>query len=1353
MRRPVLVTSLVLAVLVPLLLPGRPAHAEPATLTPPASPDPAPAEERHPDRVVHPDQVLGAGWQRSTDRAVTTAGDESGLHVLVADRREAYRWRTVATLAEPVLQSDQWIGQLCVTGSGRKAVVVYAPRTFTNDTLLMERGAFAALVDLDSGEVTKLAERVTLAYYNPACGTGETAVVSRLEQSRQVGVPAQTWLGTVDAAAGSIAAAVRADGQLTSAVPVGGRIVAARGYGLVEVTADGTMTTVAYTSGAPLRLIPEGDGGLAFQVARRQDMDLARLAGGQVRAVATVPLGAVKLRPGAGGEVYAIGERAAERVGDRVPAGWQVVNALPDSEPSTAGGLVVTRARTMREAAGRIDTVAGQAGVVQVTGRLGTGAELRFTAGTATGAAGRQLSPALAGMAGPEGGRGLDAVSTVPWDPDRACAVPRNDPTIQVYQPSPAQVEWAADLAVKGQLLNVTRPANWLNNGLPAYSPQSLFPRVPLGAGGDVPAQVMLGILAQESNQWQASFHVVDALAGNPLTSSGFYGLDWENPDPTQINWSEHDCGYGAAQVTTGMHSDDTGEVVLGLQMTQLRQEAVVLDYATNVAAGLRILQAKWNQLFTHGILANGGDPQFIENWFLATWAYNSGVQPSADFGNDTGCTPGPSCTDEHGNWGLGWSNNPASPLYPEDRQMFLTAPLDHPDVDPPDQVGYDNAKHPNHWSYPERIMGWAYTSLIRWDYASQSWQSTYVSAGDPQLFLDAQPDRLAFCVASINQCDPDDPTPEPPGDFPGYPPTFCQRDDLRCWWHEPITWEDDCEFNCGIENRFYTTVEPRPLASSIYDSQCSTTGLPAGARVIDDIDSAAPLGPQGCSRSWTVGGDFELEFQSRTGPEGDQIYPAKVDFHQIGGGFGGHFWFAHSHRSSSSPMKVTGSWTPSPRLDGWARVMVHLPDHGAHTQQARYEIHTGLAQRDRYLPTNRQEHAWVTLGTYQFGGSGAQKVVLTNITEDGREVEDVAFDAVAFVPLPAKPQHFVVAIGDSYISGEGAGDYYGETDTNYGDHGWNACRRSRNSWPLKVRLPGTSQSLGARLAAHDPSLDFQSVACSGATAAKMRSTTAPGRWQNPPGNYESFVSQAEGQFGEISQIESGVLSGDTTLVLLSAGGNDADFPGVMQDCAQPECASPQKEQELQQDIDSAQTSIRNTINAIEAEAPNATIVLAGYPRLFSEDTLPPNGDGCGPFTIYSASETLMLNSLAGYMRDAQRNTVLEASVDGLNVQFVDLVDRFGDHGACPGLSGIPEEIHSVVIGPEGDGDFRVVDGSDFGCFGVLFLDVCISRESFHPKQSGTTRYATAVSDRIACASACIDSVLLTGHRHRVTLE
>jgi hypothetical protein len=45
------------------------------------------------------------------------------------------------------------------------------------------------------------------------------------------------------------------------------------------------------------------------------------------------------------------------------------------------------------------------------------------------------------------------------------CAIPRNDPAVQVVQPSPEQVEWAVHRAVRGEL-TAQRPANWRNKGL-----------------------------------------------------------------------------------------------------------------------------------------------------------------------------------------------------------------------------------------------------------------------------------------------------------------------------------------------------------------------------------------------------------------------------------------------------------------------------------------------------------------------------------------------------------------------------------------------------------------------------------------------------------------------------------------------------------------------------------------------------------------------------------------------------------------------------------------------------------------------------------------------------------------------
>ncbi|WP_407699000.1 hypothetical protein, partial [Streptomyces katsurahamanus] len=90
------------------------------------------------DKDGHKDRVpakargerLGSGYTKSRDTAWTTSGDATGFHLLVADESDGYRWKTAATLAEPgFFDTDTWIGNACVTASGDRAVVAYAPRT------------------------------------------------------------------------------------------------------------------------------------------------------------------------------------------------------------------------------------------------------------------------------------------------------------------------------------------------------------------------------------------------------------------------------------------------------------------------------------------------------------------------------------------------------------------------------------------------------------------------------------------------------------------------------------------------------------------------------------------------------------------------------------------------------------------------------------------------------------------------------------------------------------------------------------------------------------------------------------------------------------------------------------------------------------------------------------------------------------------------------------------------------------------------------------------------------------------------------------------------------------------------
>jgi hypothetical protein len=92
------------------------------------------------------------------------------------------------------------------------------------------------------------------------------------------------------------------------------------------------------------------------------------------------------------------------------------------------------------------------------------------------------------------------------------------------------------------------------------------------------------------------------------------------------------DCGYGVAQVTSGM------TIPLGENGRGSPQQALVAShYAYNIARGAAILAAKWNQAPEDRPIAGTdteGSPLIIENWYFAVWSYNGFTGPGANRSN-----------------------------------------------------------------------------------------------------------------------------------------------------------------------------------------------------------------------------------------------------------------------------------------------------------------------------------------------------------------------------------------------------------------------------------------------------------------------------------------------------------------------------------------------------------------------------------------------------------------------------------------------------------------------------------------------------------------------------------------------
>ena len=1297
----------------------------------------APAAVTALDRLADPGAVLGPGWRRSADRAVAVAGDASGLHVLVADEARGYQWRTVATLGSPAVDTPQWIGQACVTGNGTRAVVVYAPSQITNSPAAMGQGAAAAVVNLVTGQVVPVRASVSIAYFDPGCGTGDTAVLTQGGWGADTGSPVTTRLAMLNADTGKVTSVVSVPGQVSSAVPYRGSIAAVYGSGVALISGTGRVRILARTTGAAFRLTPDRDGGLGYEAAAGNSVQVWRYHRGHGVLVGTARLGAVDLSQ-IGGQVFATGP-GADDLGP-LPAAWRAVSAPAYSQISTAGAMAVVATIGSAATRGRSPGLAPATASwpVKINGWVeATGKTVRFTAPVpAAVPPGLPAGPARAvPPGGPDskasGAAGSPDPATTTWDPDRACSVPRNDPAIETYQPSDEQIQWAADQAARRNLMDARGP-NLYGSGLPAYRPQQMFPQPRLDGGGSVPPQVLLGILTQESALYQASNHVIIGEAGNVEPSFDWYG---DKGNYTYVDWANADCGYGIAQVTTGMCR--AGYYHCASPLPYDEQLAVDVDYQANIAAGLQILVSKWNQLYKLGIKANDANPGDIENWYFALWAYNAGLEPSSPaYGNTTGCSPSPKCTDSGGNWGLGWANNPANDAYPPDRPSFL----EQSSAQAPDGGSYNatwEMMHPQYWPYQEKVIGWAFNADSNWSFLKQKYVKAYDWGKWPKgTASPAIAPHTQFCTTA-DHCDPAD-VPPHSVTTRGNPCKLTGKMADHCWWHWSSSWTD-CARHCGQGVFAYhaNAADPRyPGLPKGYPPVCDKPRSPAV--VVADTATSLPK-PLGCGTSYKNGGVMTWQFGSAR-YHGTTTYPSKIDFHQVSAGYNGHFWFTHTIPSAdplnscavakNPSLQVTGTWTPPPGLTGSVTVWVALPNVGAVTPQAAYQIFSGSGEQPYYriIDQDYGVNGWVSLGTYDFK-PGAH-VALSNVNCSG-EGDDIAWDAMAFVGTHKLKSNYV-AMGDSYASGDGLTPYYRGSDTSA-----DRCHRSVYGYPALIKLPGQSVPI-AQQATLGGDTSFSFIACGGAKTTGITSAAVDPR----DSKYYKYDKAGNTDWGQVQtplveglQAKQGALNSGTTLVTLTIGGNDARFSDVLGGCVATKVNCSAHNYHLKRRSNKAvdpepldefepfviklvRSHLVDTYKAIHDQAPNAEIIVTGYPLLFPVN--PKRGCTVGSllgkkFTL-NVSDLRMLNKFGFDLNNSIAAAVAHVHAEGVDIHFVSVTRAFMGHAICssdPWITG----LKLIRIGKHG----------------IEPLDP----NSFHPKRPGQQAFARLINGCLAGTVSC----------------
>ncbi|MGW0735746.1 SGNH/GDSL hydrolase family protein [Streptomyces sp. NPDC002851] len=222
------------------------------------------------------------------------------------------------------------------------------------------------------------------------------------------------------------------------------------------------------------------------------------------------------------------------------------------------------------------------------------------------------------------------------------------------------------------------------------------------------------------------------------------------------------------------------------------------------------------------------------------------------------------------------------------------------------------------------------------------------------------------------------------------------------------------------------------------------------------------------------------------------------------------------------------------------------------------------------------------------------------------------------------------VALGDSYSSGVGAGNY----DSGSGD-----CKRSTRAYP----------ALWA--AANSPS-SFAFTACSGART------------------------------GDVVNGQLGPLSSATSLVSITVGGNDAGFADVMITCVtSSDSACVARVEEAKRYVDTTLPGkLDSTYSAIKSKAPNARVVVLGYPRFYKLN---------GSCSVgMSETKRSAINGGADHLNAA---TAKRAADHGF--AFADVVPAFTGHEICSGDSW----LHSVNWGNLGESYHPTASGQSGG--------------------------------------------------------
>lgn len=242
-----------------------------------------------------------------------------------------------------------------------------------------------------------------------------------------------------------------------------------------------------------------------------------------------------------------------------------------------------------------------------------------------------------------------------------------------------------------------------------------------------------------------------------------------------------------------------------------------------------------------------------------------------------------------------------------------------------------------------------------------------------------------------------------------------------------------------------------------------------------------------------------------------------------------------------------------------------------------------------------------------------------------------------------------VVALGDSFGSGTGAGDYLGGTGVA------NGCWRSANSY---------SEVAVARTRATGVPVSFRNVTCSGATTADLRQ---PYRGQPP-------------------QLDA--LQPQTDVVYLSVGTSDVAFADYGTQCVVGDCSGAISDAEIAE-LPGMGQNVAALVGDIKARSPQAKIVMTGYGSMLTAGANPPGASLdqiCDP-GFFSAQERVDGNRVVSALDATLRRTAQQAGATYVSPYLnnsADLHPSFAGRSLCAGTDPYYRGFEALAPGQEG---------------------------------------------------------------------